>query len=232
MFQTPVYRFPSFGVTNLMSLYETLRSDILMGAYEPGSKLKMEALKERYGSGVNVLRESLARLSSEGLVDSEDQKGFRITPVSSARLSDLTRLRILLECDGAKHSFINGGVEWESDLVAAHHKLVYVEGKMRGDNQQYFQMWHQCDYDFHAALIAACGSDIHQHYHKQIYDQFRQFVVAELKNTGFRGPEIVNEHNVVLEAALGRDIEACSEALASHLNGFLTRSLADDFKVL
>jgi len=110
-----------------MSLYETLRSDILKGAYEPGSKLKMETLKERYSSGVNVLRESLARLSSEGLVDSEDQKGFRITPVSSARLSDLTRLRILLECDGAKHSFINGGVEWESDPAAAHHKLVYVE---------------------------------------------------------------------------------------------------------
>jgi len=142
-----------------MSLYETLRSDILKGAYEPGSKLKMETLKERYSSGVNVLRESLARLSSEGLVDSEDQKGFRITPVSSARLSDLTRLRILLECDGAKHSFINGGVEW-----------------------------------------------------------------------GFRGPEIVDEHSIVLAAALERDVEACSSALSSHLNGFLTRSLAQGLK--
>lgn len=211
-----------------MSLYETLRSDILMGVYEPGSKLKIETLKERYSSGVNVLRESLARLSSEGLVDSEDQKGFRITPVSSARLSDLTRLRILLECDGAKHSFINGGVEWESDLVAAHHKLVYVEGKMRTDHEKYFQMWHQCDYDFHAALIASCGSQLHQHYHKQVYDQFRQFVVAELKNTGFRGADIVHEHSIVLEAALDRDIDACSLALSNHLNGFLTRSQTDD----
>lgn len=208
-----------------MSLYETIRSDILMGVYEPGSKLRIESLKERYSSGVNVLRESLTRLASEGLVDSEDQKGFRITRVSTTRLSDLTRLRILLECDGAKHSFINGDVEWESELVAAHHKLVYLEGKMREDPQQYFPMWHQCDYEFHAALISACGSELHLHYHKQVYDQFRQFVVAELKTTGFRGADIVNEHGAILEAALKRDIDDCSEIISKHLGGFLERSL-------
>jgi DNA-binding GntR family transcriptional regulator len=211
-----------------MNLYETLRNDILMGAFEPGSKLKMDTLKGRYNSGVNVLRESLARLSSEGLVEAEGQKGFSIASASNERMNELTRLRVLLESDGAKQSFSNGGMEWESNLVAAHHKLLHVERKMREDIEEHFGMWHQCDYEFHAALIAACGSELHIHYHKQIYDQFRQFVVVELKTNGFRGTDIVDEHESIMDAALKRDFSACQEAIESHLFGFVHRLKASE----
>lgn len=203
-----------------MSLYETLRTDLLMGRYAPGSKLRMETLKETYGGSVNVLRENLVRLSAEGLVEAEDQKGFRVASLTPDRLRDLTRLRILLETDGARHSFGNGGVEWESNLVAAHHKLAYMEGKMHEDETAHFLMWHQCDYEFHAALIAACGSGLHQRYHKQVYDQFRQYVVVELKTYGFRGSEIVDEHEAVMRAALKRDLPALEQALSRHLGVF------------
>ena len=209
-----------------MNLYETLRTDILQGEFEPGSKLRMETLKSRYNSGVNVLRESLARLSIEGLVDSEDQKGFRIANLSMDRLNELTQLRILLECEGIRLSLQQGGVEWESNLVAAHHKLRYMEGKMREDQETYFHAWHQCDYEFHAALIAACGSELHQHYHKQIYDQFRQYVVTELKQQGFRGVDIVDEHEKIVGAALAGDIDFCTQHIRTHLESFYQRALS------
>ena len=64
--------------TGTMNVYEALKSDIVMGNLSPGSKLKMEMLKARYGMGVNVIRESLARLATEDLVDAENQKGFRV----------------------------------------------------------------------------------------------------------------------------------------------------------
>ena len=64
------------------------------GRYAPGSKLRMETLKETYGGSVNVLRENLVRLSAEGLVEAEDQKGFRVASLTPDRLRDLTRLRI------------------------------------------------------------------------------------------------------------------------------------------
>lgn len=116
---------------NSTGLYDTLKTDILMGHFAPGSKLKIETLKERYRVGVNVIRESLARLATEDLVDSEDQKGFRVANVSTSRLSDLTRLRVLLELDGVRYSIQHGTIEWESNLVATHHKLAYIEEKMR-----------------------------------------------------------------------------------------------------
>ena len=206
-----------------MSLYDNLKSDVITGVYPPGSKLKIDSLKERYGSGVNVLRENLMRLSCEGLIEAEDQRGFRMASYEIGRMRELTRMRLLLEIDGAKHSFVHGGVDWESNLVAAHHKLAYMESKMQEDEVEHFAMWHQCDYEFHAALIAACDSALHQRFHKRVYDQFRQFVVIELKTNGFRGHDIVDEHEAVMNAALARDIDSLSTALEKHLSAFVDR---------
>jgi DNA-binding GntR family transcriptional regulator len=202
-------------------IYEALKTDILMGKFAPGSKLKIETLKERYGMGVNVIRESLARLATEDLVDSEDQKGFWVAPTSPARLSELTRLRILLETDGVKHSMKNGGIDWESNIVAAHQKLAYIEEKMRQDEDAHYKIWHQCDWEFHAALIAACGSQLHALYHQRVFDQFRQYVMVDLKTNGFRGNDIIDEHQAIVDAALKRDYEGCAKALEHHLSFYL-----------
>lgn len=207
-------------VKNTSGLYEALKTDILMGHFAPGSKLKIEMLKERYNAGVNVIRESLARLATEDLVDSEDQKGFRVAQTSLARLSDLTRLRILLETDGVKHSMKYGGIDWESNLVAAHQKLAYVEEKMSDDQQAHHQMWQQCDWEFHQALIADCGSQLHRLYHQRLFDQFRQYVIVDLQTNGFRGTDIIDEHKAIVDAALARDYERCAQALKDHLNFF------------
>lgn len=206
---------------NSMSIYETLKSDIVMGHFSPGSKLKMEMLKERYGMGVNVIRESLARLATENFVVAESQKGFRVADTSKSRLSDLTRLRILLEADGAKHSMKNGGLDWETSLVAAYHKLEYIEKKMREDEEVHGPIWHECDWEFHRTLISACGSELHILYHRRIFEQFRQFVMVDLKTNGFRGEDLIKEHENILNAALKRDYEMCKASLEQHLSYYL-----------
>ena len=204
-----------------MSLYETLKTDIVMGRFPPGSKLKIDMLKQHYGMGVNVIRESLARLASEDLIAAENQRGFRVVEISTSRLSDLTRLRILLETDGLKHSIANGGIDWESDLVAAYHKLEYIERKMCENEGKHYRMWNQCDWEFHATLISACGSELHRLHHQRVFEQFRQYVMSNLKTYGFRGLDIIKEHETILKAALARDYERCEEALTVHLNYYL-----------
>ncbi len=210
-----------------MSLYETLKTDIVMGRFPPGSKLKIDMLKQHYGMGVNVIRESLARLASEDLIAAENQRGFRVVETSQSRLSDLTRLRILLETDGLKHSIENGGIDWESDLVAAYHKLEYIERKMCENEGKHYKMWNECDWEFHATLIAACGSQLHQLYHQRIFEQYRQYVMSNLKTYGFRGLDIIKEHEAILQAALAHDFDRGRAALETHLNYYLFNSPQD-----
>ena len=110
--------------------YQALRRDIIFGRLAPGERLRLEPLKKRYDVSVTTLREVLNRLVSEGFVVAEGQRGFEVAPVSDANLQELAELRILLESHALAESFRAGDVDWEATLIAAHHRLKIMEGRM------------------------------------------------------------------------------------------------------
>ncbi|MCZ6586034.1 MAG: GntR family transcriptional regulator, partial [Gammaproteobacteria bacterium] len=67
-------------------VYERLRHDILNGRLEPGRRLRIKALKERYDVGHSPLREALNRLTASGLIDQVDGKGFQVSITSADEL--------------------------------------------------------------------------------------------------------------------------------------------------
>src|SRR5947209_7886569 len=71
------------------SAYLQLRADLLSGRYRPGEKLRAEELRRRFNIGSSPIREALNRLLAEGFVTLEEQKGFRVAPVSSEELEEL-----------------------------------------------------------------------------------------------------------------------------------------------
>ena len=54
----------------------------------------------------------------------EDQRGYRVAPVSRTNLLEVTRLRLELECFALRESIGNGNDQWESEVVAAHYRLM------------------------------------------------------------------------------------------------------------
>jgi len=79
------------------SALSQIRSDIIACRLMPNERLRFEALRERYGMGVSPLREALMRLEAEGLVELEQNKGFRVSEVSRENLFDLMQTRIEIE---------------------------------------------------------------------------------------------------------------------------------------
>jgi DNA-binding GntR family transcriptional regulator len=77
--------------------YERLREDIVHGAFHPGDKLRIEFLKQTYDVGATPLREALYRLSADGFVHVQGQRGFRVADMSLEELKDITNLRVVLE---------------------------------------------------------------------------------------------------------------------------------------
>ena len=68
------------------TLYDQLRTDLLAGLHEPGGRLAIEALCERYATSQTPLREALNRLVADGLVQRREQRGFAVTEVSAQDL--------------------------------------------------------------------------------------------------------------------------------------------------
>ena len=90
-------------------IYTDLHRRLVSGQLAPGQKLRAETLRKDYDCSASTVREALFRLSTIGLVDFQEQRGFRATEFSQQLQHELTHLRILLEGEGASMSIRNGG---------------------------------------------------------------------------------------------------------------------------
>lgn len=206
------------------SVYEVLKRDIIRGALPPGSKLKLDALKARYAVSVSTLRETLNRLSSDGFVRAEEQRGFFVTPVSAEDLTEIAHLRVLLECHALRASIENGDADWEGDVVAAHHKLHLMEKRLMAGDLSEKETWKRYDWEFHLALIRACNSRNLLDLHATLYEKYLRYQMLVLT---YRGEEAVKEHREMFEAALARDGAAAARCLETHIMRGLDHTLEE-----
>jgi DNA-binding GntR family transcriptional regulator len=103
--------------------YSRLRADLIAGRLRPLQKLPFRQLSAKYGVGIGPLREALARLASERLVQFEGQRGFVVAPVSLDDLNDLCSLRVDLYCRALRASIERGDENWEAEIIVALHRL-------------------------------------------------------------------------------------------------------------
>jgi DNA-binding GntR family transcriptional regulator len=188
----------------------------------PGTRLRLEPMAETYGASVSTLREILSRLSSEGLVVAEGQRGFQVAPVSAEGFRDVAAMRLLLESYAIPLSFSAGDLEWEGRVVAAHHKLATLERRMLSGDQTEAETWKKYDRQFHQTLIDACGSQVLLDLFSRVFDQYLRYQMVAVV---FRGSIAAEEHRRLLDFALLRDAERACEALAEHINECVTCTL-------
>ena len=203
--------------------YRRIRSDIVFGRLAPGQKLKLERLRDTYGASISTLREILNRLSSESLVVAEGQRGFEVAPVSAENLREIAALRLLLEGHALEQSFAAGDMEWEGRVVAAHHKLATLERRMRAGDFSETELWKRYDWEFHQALISACGSVVLMETHAGVFDKYLRYQMIALS---FRGDIAAEEHRIMHDAALERDAAKAREVLVRHVEGGVEHALA------
>lgn len=202
--------------------YQHLKTDIIFGVLEPGSKLKLEGLRKRYSASMSTLRETLNRLASEGFVEALDQRGFFVTSVSPDDLTEIANLRVLLECHALELSIRNGDTDWEGSLVSAHHKLHLMERKMLAGDKSVVKDWKRYDWEFHKALISACQSKNLSVLHSVLYDKYLRYQMLMLTH---RGESAAEEHREMLEAALNRDEVRAANVLKQHIELGLEHTL-------
>jgi len=207
--------YTSMGVAD--AAYSRLRADIVGGELLPGMKLKLDALRERYEVSVNTLRETLSRLTADGLVEAEGQRGFTVVPATLADLIDITETRRLLECHAARLSVEYADLEWESRLVAAYHKLSRAEELVAKEGDRHADELERYNREFHIALISGCNSRWLLHFHRMMYDQSLRYRMLAFRVKDFPRDQSRREHKQILEAALARDIETLLSVLGIHI---------------
>jgi GntR family transcriptional regulator, carbon starvation induced regulator len=193
-----------------------LRRDIVSGALEPDSKLKMRVLKERYGIGSSPMREALAQLAAQGLVRQSSQKGFRVPPLSAAHLTDITRSRQLVEAEAVKLAITHGDAAWEDEIVTSFHLLERMFMRQRGTQKPDVHEFEERHQRFHSALIAACPLAEVRAFCDKLYLQATRYRLL-LRKYSFTREVVIAEHRILMEAVLGRNKLVAARALKDHI---------------
>ncbi|MDE0852354.1 MAG: GntR family transcriptional regulator [Yoonia sp.] len=163
-------------------LASAIRRDISFGVLRPDQKLKLTDLRQAYGGSNHSMRETLRILSSEGVVEATNQRGFRVTSATEDDLRDILLVRLEVEKLGLKRSLECGDVAWESRVVAALHSVSRADAVVQENPDDVTALeWDEACRDLSMTLISASGSPRLASMAAQFYGQSRRFRLALLR---------------------------------------------------
>ncbi|VCU72195.1 HTH-type transcriptional repressor CsiR [Pigmentiphaga humi] len=198
------------------SLYERMRADLLAGRLlAPGRKLQIEFLSHQYGAGQTPVREALNRLTSDGLVEQRDQRGFAVASVSAADLVEITDTRCWLEEIALRKSMGSGSAQWEEDLVLAYHRLSRTPRWLNQEIREINPEWDRRHRAFHRALIGGCGSRWLIGFCEQLADQLYRYRALSVPKISPDRP-IQQEHEALMNAIAAGDPDRAVALLTEH----------------
>jgi len=196
------------------SLTGRIKLAILRGDLAPCSKLRLDELRAQFGVSLSPLREALSRLSREGLIQVEDQRGYRVAPVSQHNLQEIVRLRVELECLALSEAIKQGTLEWEGTILSALHQLRNINRAKGGaDNQEAWEIAHR---NFHLQLSIACNMPLLLQFCStlnDLVDRYRRIFLTENPIDN----ETKREHEIIAKAAIDGDAEAAVATLRAHI---------------
>lgn len=197
--------------------YRALRAAIVRGEFEPGARLRVEELSRRFAVSSSPLREALNRLSEQGLVRALENRGFRVAPLTAAGVSDLARVRTLVECEALRDAIAHGSDAWEARAVAAGHALALAERRLGDQPRTLDDDWSARHRAFHLSLYAGCTSPLLLDLADVLFDNAERYRrwAARWRQAPRRKHD---EHQQLLTAVIDRDADRAVELLRLHIS--------------
>jgi DNA-binding GntR family transcriptional regulator len=196
-------------------LVERLREAIVSGQLEAGTKINLDRAREIFAVSLSPLREALARLIPDGLVTFEDNRGYRVAPVSLADLREITRLREEFETLALRQATAVAPPEWERDVMRSLHRLNTAERDPA--DPATLERWEALHREFHLTLLAGCRMPLLLRFCRTLLnlnDRYRRSFLV--RTSGDRNVSV--EHSEIAQGAVARDADFACARLREHIH--------------
>lgn len=195
-------------------LVARLREAIVSGDLAPGTKINLDRLRAEFEVSLSPLREALARLIPDGLVVFEDNRGYRVAPVSLANFEEIARLRVTFEIHALSEAMRIGDLGWESEVMRALHLVNRSERD--ADRPETLEAWERAHRAFHLTLISGCAMPTLLTFCSMLLNLNDRYRRTFLRSTsGDRN--VMMEHSEIAQAAVARDADYACARLRDHL---------------
>jgi len=200
-------------------VYSRLRTLIMESSIAPGQRINIEDVARRLDVSPTPVRESLARLESDGLVDKLPLKGYRTTELLGRdEIDELYELRLLLE----PHSAARAAARVTAPGVDA------LRAEMQGasSSSEYSSFGELASHDvrLHDLVFELAGNETVRQAYARTHCHLHTFRLAYRSTFGLH---TVNEHSRVVDAITAGDETGAEGAMRAHIEASRTRNIAE-----
>ena len=189
------------------AIVDRLRPAILDGSHPAGTQLRQDALAETYGVSRIPVREALAQLQSEGLLDVAHYRGARVSQPRVEEIDELFDLRLLVEGDLLMRALGQHDQRSLRELQRRQDALEDADDRLG---------WIAGDIAFHEALYGPAGRPRSLGLFRQLRAPIDRFSVQAL-GPRMRKQGWADEHRQLIAAVAAGDGTAARTILEKHL---------------
>lgn len=204
-------------------IYDRILDRIIKLELEPGQLISENQMAKDYGVSRSVIRTAFTRLRQIGFIEIYPQRGTYVSLIDLDHISDLLILRTAVEKEVIYEIFKFLGPETRADLVSRLEKNMKEQGKCRNE-ADYLGCFPELDSEFHKIMVDVVG---HGTVMRMLDDSMLHVTRWKCFDVAFdnRIPEMIRQHQAILDAIKAGNPYEAQERLADHLE--TVTSIAD-----
>jgi len=192
-------------------IFDRIREEILNNKYNVGEKIVEAKLAEELGVSRTPVREALKQLELDGLVENIPNRGVVVKGITTQDIADIYTIRMEIEGIAAKWCVERMDDEHIDTLKEIFELMEFYTFKK--DVERCFEL----NTKFHETIYMATKSRYLEHVLKDFQIFMKATRIKSLKTEG-RMEDSLEEHKLILEALLNKDVPLAVERIKNHIN--------------
>ncbi|MFI1173844.1 GntR family transcriptional regulator [Streptomyces melanogenes] len=211
----------SGGVTRStlrQQIADALRDEILAGRLQPGEEFTVKQIAEQYGVSATPVREALVDLTAQGLLDSDQHRGFRVHEFSIEDYKGMVEARSLV-VNGIFRKITELGAAQGPALVSVRRR---AEECARAARSGDLNILIGYDLRFWRELGALAGNPYISDFLHRLRMQCWVFAVPYLRGRSDLSDWLWNGHGDLVDAVVKGDGDAAHAVIRAYNDHSLT----------
>ena len=200
-------------------VYKGLYEQILSGKIERGAAITELSLCERLGVSRTPIRAALRRLSEDGLVRLEANKGAVVVGITEQDLIDIYKIRVRLEWLASRTAALRMTEDEKRNLRESVELAEFYISKKDNDKLR------ELDTSFHRIIYEASGNRLLSKTLSELHTKIKSYRSAALAVPG-RLERSIEEHKMILLAIEAGEGDEADRLTSLHIESALENLLS------
>jgi DNA-binding GntR family transcriptional regulator len=193
---------------------------ILTNRLQPGQQIVIDKLAEEFGVSHTPVREALAMLERDGLIELNSYRNPQVARVTVDDVRDVYEMRLMVEVWAIERAAVT-----LPDQQIKEIEQMLENARIEAENHNY-EPHIKADLLLHETILRATRNDLFWKMAERIHERsIHVRALVEAKGTAPQIQKIIDEHDHIVQALLAHNPEEARKSMIAHLEAGYKRTL-------